>query len=103
MRSEEVARRFTHPLLKPVLDMASVWFRERNDITFHDPLATVLVFEPEICVFERGKVEAEFVDEQLKGFTRWAKQADGPHEVATQVDAERFFRAYFSVFENSNH
>ncbi len=94
----EVRRRFTAPLLRPVLDFAEVWFRHADRITFHDPLAAATIFNDDICGFERGQVEVELTSPRLYGMTHWQGKADGPHEVALQVKPEAFFTEFFSVF-----
>ncbi len=98
MGSEEVRRRFVHPLLAPVLDFAQVWFAERPEILFHDPLAAATIFDDSLCTFACGTVQVETTSVQGGGFTYWERAADGPHEVAVAVDAERFFEDYFAVF-----
>ena len=98
MDAREVRDRFTSDLLRPVLDFAEVWFRERPLITFHDPLAAATIFDERICGCERGTVDVELSSERLGGLTHWARGTDGPHEVALEVDGARFFEHYFSVF-----
>ena len=100
MDAREVRERFRAGLLRPVLDFAEVWFGgEREQITFHDPLAAATIFEPGLCGFERGTVEVELADPERLGQTTWtAGGADAPHEAAFRVDPERFFEHYFSVF-----
>lgn len=98
MDADEVRRRFQAPLLQPVLDFAEVWFQNAEKITFHDPLAAATIFDPRICAFERGEVHVELHDPDAFAVTRWSPRADGRHEVATRVDAERFFAEYFGVF-----
>jgi purine nucleosidase len=99
MNVEQVREKFQTPLLKPVLDFAEVWFRERDEIIFHDPVAAVSIFEPDICNFHRGNVDVELMSPKLAGFTHWKEDASGQHEVALEVDPQRFFEKYFSVFE----
>lgn len=98
MPAAEVRERFQAPLLRPVLDFAEVWFRDRPTITFHDPLAATTIFDEAICGFDRGRVEVELKSERLAGMTHWTADAAGPHEVALSVDARRFFEHYFSLF-----
>jgi inosine-uridine nucleoside N-ribohydrolase len=98
MDAREVRERFSAKLLRPVLDFAEVWFRERPRITFHDPLAAATIFDEQICACERGTVEVELASERLGGLTHWTRGADGRHEVALGVDGARFFEHYFSVF-----
>jgi inosine-uridine nucleoside N-ribohydrolase len=98
LSAEEVRLRFQTPLLRPVLDFAEVWFQHADKITFHDPLAATTIFDSAICGFERGNVDIELVDEKLLGQTKWQPNAEsGAHEVALQVDAQRFFDHYFGV------
>lgn len=67
---EEVRRRFsTVEILKPVYDFALVWFEEAELLTFHDPLAATVLFDPEICVFSRGRVDIELASRRLLGIT----------------------------------
>jgi purine nucleosidase len=100
MSQEEVRRRFTAPLLQPVLAFAEIWFQKfPYGITFHDPLAAAAIFNPAICTFERGLVEVEMESPRLAGLTHWkADPQDGPHEMAVSVDKDAFFEEYFSVF-----
>ncbi len=97
MSASEVTERFQAPLLRPVLDMASVWFEARPEVTFHDPLAAVSIFDDQACTYQRGTVEVELASTRLAGMTYFAEDDIGPHEVAAQVDADRFFNEYFTV------
>jgi purine nucleosidase len=100
LKKEEVAKRFTHPLLVPVLDFAQHWFKMTEVMTFHDPLAAVSIFDPQVCSFTKGQVTVETYNQKLLGRTIWdTKAKTKPHEVALQVDAQRFFKKYFEVFE----
>jgi purine nucleosidase len=99
MDAKEVRQRFQKGLLKPVLDFAEVWFRDRDVITFHDPLAATTIFNDAICGYTRGRVDIELASERLLGMTLWTPDTNGPHEVALKVDPQAFFSEYFSVFE----
>ena len=57
MSAEECRARLTAPILEPVLDFAEVWFRHCPHITWHDPLAVVSIFEPDLCTYRTGRVE----------------------------------------------
>ena len=98
MDSKEVRQRFQKGLLKPVLDFAEVWFKERDVITFHDPLAATTIFNEGICDYKRGTVEIELTSQRLLGSTIWNPDEAGPHEVALDVKPQAFFDEYFSVF-----
>lgn len=98
MDREQVRQRFQTPYLQPVLDFADVWFEQRPEITFHDPLAATLIFEPSICTYEDGSVNVELNDAELLGQTKWTAGGDAPHRIALGVDADHFFNHYFAVF-----
>jgi purine nucleosidase len=99
--AEECRRRFRAAggPLGVVADMAEVWFRGTSAITFHDPLAAAIVFEPELCGYQEGLVTVETQSEALAGLTRFQRSKDTapPHRVAVEVDSEAFFRHYFEV------
>lgn len=97
MDAGEVRERFDIPRLRPVLDFAEVWFRTRDHITFHDPLAAVSIFAPDIMTYERGQVTVDTTSADLLGQTRW-QAGTGPHEVAATVDSAKFFDEFFRVF-----
>jgi inosine-uridine nucleoside N-ribohydrolase len=98
MEAAQVRRRFQAKLLRPVLDFAEVWFEKAEGITFHDPLAAVTLFEPGVCAFRRGRVEVDLSSPEKAGHTLWTPGGPAdPHEVALEVNPQRFFEAYFSV------
>ncbi|HBX69718.1 MAG TPA: nucleoside hydrolase [Chloroflexi bacterium] len=96
--AKEVRQRFQAPLLRPVLDFAEVWFQEREEIVFHDPLAATTIFDPQICTFQRGRVKIELGDPERLGQTHWQPGNSGGHEVAAQVNPQRFFAHFFGMF-----
>jgi inosine-uridine nucleoside N-ribohydrolase len=99
MRAPEVRRRFTAPLLRPVLDMAEIWFAGFYPaITFHDPLAGATIFEPGLCDYAQGTVS---LDLARPGRTRFHPGGpDAPHQVAVSVDSNRYFEHFFQVVGN---
>ena len=99
MPADEVRKKFMHPLLRPVLDFAEVWFQHAKTIVFHDPLAATTIFKNDICTFGRGEIEVETASERLGGYTAWKPSPEGRHEVALEVNAPRFFDHYFSYFK----
>jgi inosine-uridine nucleoside N-ribohydrolase len=85
-----------------VAEMAEVWFRHRKDITFHDPLAAAVIFEPALCDYEHGVAEVEVANEAQAGRTLWMpKPGGGPHRIAATVEPARFFEHYFGVVGGS--
>lgn len=69
----------------------------QTPVTFHDPLAAAVMFEPEVCRFEKGRVRVELESTALAGLTEWQAEKDGPHSVAFDVNAPAFFRHYWDV------
>jgi purine nucleosidase len=97
--ANEARHRFQHGLLRPVLDLAEIWFRSADRVVFHDPLAAVSIFEPGVCRFDRGTVSVESAGGTEPGRTSWVPSAGGPHEVAVAVDPPRFLKAFFGAFD----
>lgn len=93
-----VRERFQNGLLKVVSDFAEVWFTEWEHVMFHDPLAAATIFDDDICRFEHGTVTVDLASEETMGMTHWTPGGKA-HEVAFEVNTERFFAHYFSVFE----
>ena len=89
-----------HELLRCVTDLAAAWFGHTPRVTFHDPLAAATLFDRQICREARGRVEIETQSEKLGGYASWQRDASGPHLIAVEVDAARFFEAFFGVFES---
>jgi len=98
MSADECRSRFTARVLEPVREFAEIWFERHPQITFHDPLAAVGLFEPEVCGYREGEV-AVSVTPPTAGWTVLRRAADGagPHRVAETVDAGRFFERYFGT------
>lgn len=100
MSAQAVKQRFQSRLLRPVLDFAEVWFRARDHIVFHDPLAATTLFDQEICTFAPGSVEVELTSSKVMGMTYWTPDgSNAPHETATDVNPQRFFDHYFSIVD----
>jgi inosine-uridine nucleoside N-ribohydrolase len=94
--AEAVRAQFTAPLLRPVLDMAEIWFAQFFPaITFHDPLSAAVIFESTLVEWSRGTVT--FDAAQQLGRTFWQAGGDGPHEVAVRVDPPRYFEHFYHV------
>lgn len=102
LSTDEVRRRFIPKPLNVALEMAEVWFRSVPAITFHDPLAAALLFNPELCDYETGKIEVTVSsDPAIGGRTIFTPDtaSSSPHQVAKTVNVEQFFREFFSVFK----
>jgi len=99
--ADECRRRFTEaggPLLV-VAEMAEVWFRGgARHITFHDPLAGAVIFEPHLCEYTEGEVTVETTSPLLAGLTTLQTRSESkPHRIATRVQPDRFFAHYFEI------
>src|SRR5919198_4026547 len=90
MSAEDVRKKFTAPLLRPVLDMGEIWFAGFYPfITFHDPLAAATIFEPDLCTYQQGTGKLDHTDNP--GKTIWQPGgSDAPHQVAMTVDVDRY-------------
>ncbi len=98
LSADEFRRRFREGPLRIIVDMAEVWLRDRRHVLFHDPLAAATVFDPSLCGYARGRVRIETRNPQTTGFTAFDAEARPPcHEVATDVDPNRFFEHYFAT------
>jgi purine nucleosidase len=96
--ADEVRQRFQAPLLRPVLDFAEVWFQDRDQITFHDPLAAATLFRDDLCTFKHGDVSIELEDTQSLGVTYFDSDSREPrHQIADTVDSASFFDEFFDV------
>jgi len=97
MPAEECRRRFQGGPLDVVADMAEVWFRRQPRITFHDPLAAAIIFQPDLCTYRTGHVQIELASNRLAGLTWFEPNDQGTVRVADHVEPERFFEHYFST------
>lgn len=99
MPADECRKRLHGGALDVVRDAAEVWFSHGHPhITFHDPLAAAVIFEPDLCRFAEGRVEVELHSARSLGATVWnPTDEEKPHRMAVGVDAERFFEHYFAV------
>ncbi len=99
MDAGECRRRFAAGgPLAPTAAMAEVWFRNVPAITFHDPLAAALIFQPTLCDTEDAYVKVEIGNPHLLGLTYHRNDLEtAPHQLAVTVDPEAFFAHYFSV------
>jgi inosine-uridine nucleoside N-ribohydrolase len=85
--------------LAVVAAATEVWGTHADRVVFHDPLAGVSLFQPDVCEWTGGRVSVEMASRRYRGATAFdAGRDDSPHEVATTVDPDAFFAAYFSVF-----
>ncbi|MCL1858560.1 MAG: nucleoside hydrolase [Oscillospiraceae bacterium] len=91
---EDIKRRFSAPVLRPVVDFTQAWLESTDVITFHDPLAAVTMFRDDVCGFEHGKVEVDCTVNP--GATKFIP-GDGHHYVAKSVIPDKFFEEFFGT------
>ena len=96
---------FATKLPQIIAEATAVWApvrqRQHPYVYFHDPLAAAAIFEPELCLYERGTVTVEQVSPVSRGATYWTPQPSGPHTIAVEVDARAFFDHYFTTVTGS--
>ena len=80
----------TPPMLH---ELTADWNASHDAITFNDPLAAACLFAPGLCGFERGTVRTDCEGDE-RGRTPWSPSPTGRHEIAVDVDPDRFFRHY---------
>lgn len=99
-RDEARARFAGIDALAPVRDFAEVWFERCERVVFHDPLAAVGVFHPEVCEYNDCFVEVSQQNPTL-GWTipTWNEGRARVHRVAQRVNAEAFFDRYFGTLK----
>ena len=84
--------------LAPVRDFAEVWFQRSDTVTFHDPLAALGIFHPDVCEYKDCLVKIS-QNEPTVGWTiaTWPNDEPLRHSIAWTVDPDRFFDIYFST------
>lgn len=98
MLADECRRRWRGGAYDLLLAAAEVWFTRTDVVTFHDPLAAVGVFEPDVCGYATGRVSVELASQHVLGMTHWDTSAQRrPHQVGVSVDRQKFFARYFEV------
>lgn len=84
--------------LAVVAAATEIWAGHADQVTFHDPLAGAVVFNPGLCQYHEGRVEVELKSDRLAGATLLDRQAgEKPHHIAYAVDAPAFFDDYFAI------
>lgn len=100
MSPQECRQRFAKAggALSIVAEMAEIWFRGRPEIVFHDPLAGAVIFQPELCRYQTGRVRVELGSPMLSGLTWFYPPAEKKmHRIAVDVDSRAFFAHYFEI------
>lgn len=102
MSETEFKKTFTSELFDPVHDFSKVWFEKfYRSTTFHDPLASAVIFNNELCKFRRGEIEIDMKNKKTIGMTLFKKKTNGKHEAAHSVNSNKFFKHFISVVNNT--
>jgi len=97
MTPDEVQSRFASPLLRVVYDFSGFDTGERQRLYYHDPLAAVSIFAPDVMTYAQGKVSVELAASRTLGRTYFDEDPAGLHQVAASVDRDGFYQAFFAV------
>jgi len=100
MQTPECVTRFKSARgpMKVVSAMTEVWNHTCATVTFHDPLAASLIFNPEICTYQQGQIAVELASPRIPGLTYFDRNdSNRPHRVACEVNSQAFFKEYFGI------
>lgn len=93
MASSEVEQKFHKVGLSRWAELVSIWSHTSPLVIFHDPLAGVSIFEPELIQWKPAEVKSQ------AGFTFAHFQEKGKNLIAKSIDKEKFFEHYFQNIE----
>lgn len=74
--------------------------QKKEKICLHDPLAAACLVDEQVLQFERGTVQIETDGQSAEGVTMFRSKADGPHQVAKEVNLSRFCADYEQVLRD---
>jgi len=94
----EMISRFNGGLADKVKEFATEYMsKPTRRLFFHDPLAAVGLFHPEVCTYRRGDISVRVDMDENSGYTDFTENENGIHLVADTVDVEKFYDLYFSA------
>lgn len=99
MTPEQAEASFTHPIMKVVMSIAREWFKDEPRVSFHDAVTAVCIFNDDVCSYKRGWLDCVLDSKLLGGMTIFREDPQGPHQVAWDIDEEKFFHHLFEVFK----
>lgn len=95
---DEMVDRFNGGLAEVAKEFATEYLSKPNRrLFFHDPLAAVGLFHPEVCTYRRGDVAVRIDMDENSGYTDFTANENGIHLVADTVDVERFYAIFFDT------
>ena len=78
---------------------AERWYARQFDLFFHDPIAAVAIFHPEIMTYEPSAVRVDVLDHARTFRTKPTGDSTWVWRTATAVDFERFKSHYLAVMK----
>ena len=95
---EQALARFNGGIADTVREFVDDYLKKpTRRVFFHDPLAAVGIFHPEVCTYRRGDISVRASTEGESGYTDFTENKNGIHLVADTVDTEKFYDIYFST------
>ena len=96
---------FGNPSYKLLYEICKAWVdrpgRKGNHLSLHDPFAASLIFEPDLCEYQRVDIGARFMQrdivrdraikgDELTGYTTFTPDKEGKHRIARNVKKQQF-------------
>ena len=95
---DEMLEKFSGGLADTLKEFATEYMaKPARRLFFHDPLAAVGVFHPEVCTYRRGDIKVFSDISEESGITQFTENESGIHLVADTVDVEMFYSIYFDT------
>ena len=99
---DEMVERFNGGIADTAREFATEYLsKPTRRLFFHDPLAAVGLFHPEVCTYKRGDVAVRVDMDEDSGYTDFTENENGVHLVADTVDIEKFYEIYFDTVTKS--
>lgn len=104
---ETMERWFDNPAYDLLLELCKAWIdrngRRGKRLGLHDPFAAALLFEPDLCEYQRGDVGVQFRQydlardrdiegDELTGYTTFVPNARGAHRIVIHAKREKVHR-----------
>ena len=93
---------------KPKYQLLREFCGKGNRLGMHDPLAASIIFDENLCEYKRGKVSIRLkqydvvndkASEKVTGYTTFAPNDNGPHEIVASVQKEKFHEHLAATWE----
>lgn len=95
---DETVARFNGGLADTAKEFATEYLsKPTRRLFFHDPLAAVGLFHPEVCTYRKGDISVRADGSDESGNTDFTENENGIHLVADTVDIEKFYKIYFET------